>query len=122
MSKRYLIPLALLALAAALFAGCVLPSYQLSWEITGSYQSGDYAVVEYTLDNIGYDDLYDTFIRVNVQTDLGTIYSADTPYLDLSVGQMAYGTVYINIGAGSGYTPGNIWVSAAGWNTEDDGF
>jgi len=42
MSQRYLIPLALLALAVALLAGCVLPSYQLSWTIEGSEQVGDY--------------------------------------------------------------------------------
>ncbi|MBN1243146.1 MAG: hypothetical protein JXA15_10640 [Spirochaetales bacterium] len=123
MKRKYLIPLALLALAVALLAGCVLPSYQLSWTLGEPvYNSVDgYISVNYQLENVGWEELYDAFVKISMKTE-GTVetYEGSTPNFDLSVGEEVFGVLRFYSGTGKSYTGFDAWVSVAGWNVEDE--
>lgn len=126
MSKKYLIPLALLALAAALFAGCDMPSYQLSWTLQEPvYTSGDgYISVSYQLENVGWESLYDAFVEISVDAIKSTggtdLFSGETPNFDLAVGERVNGVMSFFAGSGLSYYDIDAFVSIAGWNVEDD--
>jgi len=126
MKRKYLIPLALLALAVALLAGCTMPSYQLAWTLGDPvYDSGGgYISVSYQLENVGWENLYDAFVEVSVDATLSTggaeYYGGQTPNFDLSVGASVYGTMSFYAGTGKSYADIDTFVSLAGWNVEDE--
>lgn len=122
MRRKYLIPLALLALAVALFAGCADPSYQLEITVTNAYKSGNYLTIVYTLENIGREDLKDVTLRLNAY-DPVTLASGTTTTtgVDLAVWEsrnFSNSTMYIDT-AGFTFEDGRVWVDQVGWNTSD---
>ncbi len=126
MSKKYLIPLALLALAVALFAGCADPSYQLSWTLQEPvYTSIDgYISVSYQLENVGWEALYDAFVEISVDAIRSTggtdLFFGETPNFDLSVGERVNGVMSFFAGTGLSYDDIDAFVSTVGWNVEDN--
>ena len=120
---RWCLPtIALLALAAALFAGCADPSYQLEINVTDAYKSGDYLVIAYTLKNIGAENLRDVTLRINAYDPVTFASgSIETSPVDLDVWEarnFSNSTMYIGT-PGFTFADGRVWVDQVGWNTED---
>mgnify|MGYP001767194073 CR=1 FL=1 len=125
MSKKFLIPLALLALAVALFAGCTMPDYVLEYDqITVSSGTSYPVTVSCRLYNSGYKPIYGAMVRVDVQATLvaGGMTSGSewTPGVDLDIGEQRYVSTTIYPSSSGPYSLVGASIGAVGWDSEDD--
>lgn len=111
---RALFVLAALLAAALSFSACDLPDYQLYfWVDSAENGIGDYVDVTYTLENIGYEDLRN--VRVQIQVVGNSTVEEWTSSVDLSVDQSVTRSISI-------YCPG--WeaqlpvIVASGWDSD----
>lgn len=120
MNTRKLTPVLMsLLLVIALSAGCVLPEYQMSFDVLSETQgvAGADVIVGYEMENIGRDNLSNALIVITVDTNTGsynTVVTAGT----LSVGERRAGSV--NIPVSGTYISGSARITSAGWDVESN--
>ena len=110
--------LAGILLAAALVAGCVMPEYMLSFDVTGASQLGSVVTVDYEMENIGRDTLSNVQMVIAVESLTGTSYSTVVTAGTLSVGESHVGSVDITI-SGT-YDSGSARITSAGWDVQSE--
>jgi hypothetical protein len=106
-----------LILILLIIAGCSMPDYQLSFQITGWTVIGNTVTVNYTLSNIGIERLYNARICIAIAEADGTIISQEwTGYTDVGVGGSKSSSISIIDSTGGNFD--HATVTGAGWDTE----
>lgn len=116
------IGLTLALLAIAMMAGsCMFPDYQLSFNVDSITQpSLNTITVNYTLTNIGYQDMKNATILIEVEdTTSGQAQSGWTSPVNLASGSSHYGSLTLYFGGAVTLGTTTAYVVGSGWDTAD---
>jgi len=96
-----------------------MPDYQLEWVITSCDVNGtnnQFTDVQYTLQNTGFEKLYDVTVEIEITNDPSGFIIAWTSPVDLDVGTSRNFSTSIN--TGYAFTNPLATITGAAWNIE----